>query len=149
LQKWIWSQHVISLSAIKPGFILYFGIVCMCICTVGACSIYVCTFRGIAVCDSSGGGVTCLRSNRHSDYKDGLVACPAVPSASEWGWTKVAENFWPPLWSDIHEAAIVCNELVRCNCKKRYAGNCKCCRTNLKCTQLCFCSGQCTRNHDA
>ncbi len=73
---------------------------------------------------------------KHAIYQAGhiwgyvLIACPSLPSASEWVWTKAAEHDWSPLWSDLPKAATVWNELVRCNCKKRCAGNCKCCSAN-------------------
>ena len=36
-------------------------------------------------------------------------------------------------------------ELLRCGCKKACSKRCKCVKANLKCTQLCFCAGRCSR----
>jgi hypothetical protein len=36
----------------------------------------------------------------------------------------------------LPEASKGCHELIKCNCKKRCVGWCKCCGANLQCTQL-------------
>ena len=70
------------------------------------------------------------------------------PSPSDWGWEKTAEDGgWTPTWTTLPEASKSCRELVKCNCKKSYLGRCKCFKSNLKCTQLCFCAGQCVQGH--
>ena len=73
-----------------------------------------------------------------------LTANPSLPSPSEWGWQKDKDGNWTPLWTTLPEASKGCRELVKCNCKKRCLGQCKCHKANLKYTQLCFCGRQCT-----
>ena len=66
---------------------------------------------------------------------DGQDAC-------QWGWQKV-ENKMIPLWTDLSQALNICTELVKCGCRKECTGQCKCLISNLKCTELCQCFGQC------
>jgi len=49
-------------------------------------------------------------------------------------------NCWEPLWTTSPKA---CHELIHCGCKKGYTRQCKCMKTALKCTALCFCQGEC------
>ena len=78
-----------------------------------------------------------------------LIGMPETPSPSLWGWQRQDENSpWTPYWCSLPEAAKGCQELLRCGCKKSCKNRCKCYRANLKCTQLCVCSGQCTRDND-
>jgi hypothetical protein len=74
-----------------------------------------------------------------------LVPKPTLPSPSDWGWQLLPEGSWTPLWTTLPEAVKSCRELVKCNCKKRCSGRCQCKKANLKCTQLCYCAGQCTQ----
>ena len=68
---------------------------------------------------------------------------PEVPLPHEWGWVKSDKDGWQPFWMVMPEASKGCHQLIKCKCKKRCTGNCKCFVTNLPCTQLCLCSGQC------
>lgn len=73
------------------------------------------------------------------------TANPDLPSPAEWGWRK-DDDGWHPLWTVLPEASKGCRELIRCKCRKRCSGNCKCFGANLPCTGLCVCSGQCFRD---
>ena len=76
-----------------------------------------------------------------------LQGKPALPSPAEWGWIRTDDiSPWTPIWTTLPEASKACQELLRCGCKKSCVGRCKCAKANLKCTQLCFCAGQCTRD---
>jgi hypothetical protein len=72
-----------------------------------------------------------------------LVANPTLPCPSKWGWKRNEDGEWSPFWTSMQEASKECRELIKCNCKKSCKGRCKCFKANLKCTQLCFCAGQC------
>ena len=74
-----------------------------------------------------------------------LVPNPELPSPSEWGWQNELGT-WKPLWTKLPEASKACRELIKCGCLKRCKGNCKCSKSNLSCTQLCACNGQCYRD---
>ena len=90
-----------------------------------------------------------LQHAKHASFQAGhvwgqaIIADPSLPSPSEWGWQD-NHGKWTPLWTTLAEASKGCRELVNCICKKRCLGRCKCHKSNLKCTQLCFCGGQCT-----
>ena len=73
-------------------------------------------------------------------------ANPELPSPADWGWTKHGDDGWHPFWTVLPEVSKGCRELIKCKCKKRCAGNCKCSAANLPCTGLCVCSGQCFRD---
>ena len=73
-----------------------------------------------------------------------LLRNPAMPSPSEWGWTKLSDN-WIPLWGTLPEASKCCQELIKCSCKALWRGRCKCCKANLPFTKLCLYNGQCER----
>ena len=60
----------------------------------------------------------------------------------DWGWMKTDKGFIP-LWSDLPDASKACRELIKCGCKKKCGGRCKCKKNELSCTELCACSGQC------
>ena len=75
-----------------------------------------------------------------------LIGYPEVPSPESWGWERVTnESSWTPRWTTLPEASKACEELVKCMCKKSCSNRCSCVKASLKCTQLCFCSGQCVR----
>jgi hypothetical protein len=74
-----------------------------------------------------------------------LVPSPVVPCPSEWGWTRMPDSTWLPLWSTLPEAEKTCLELIRCTCKEECYGNCKCVKAVLRCTDLCKCKGKCSR----
>ena len=76
-------------------------------------------------------------------WEQSQIPKPEVPSPHEWGWVKSDKDGWQPFWMGMPEASKGCPQLIRCKCKKRCTGNCKCFMANLPCTQLCLCSGQC------
>ena len=63
-----------------------------------------------------------------------------LPSPAEWGWE--CPEKWQPLWTDLPEAAVSCQELLKCKCRSRCFG-CKCAQAELKCTVYCSCRGDC------
>ena len=72
-----------------------------------------------------------------------LLPNPHIPSPERWGWRKDGDA-WSPLWTTLAEAAKSCRELIKCKCKRSNCkGRCKCYKSNLPCTQLCACAGQC------
>jgi hypothetical protein len=77
-----------------------------------------------------------------------LITNPELPSA-DWGWVKdEEEGDWCPFWSTMPEASKGCEGLIKCSCKSRCIGRCKCSTAILQCTQLCFCKGQCFRDQE-
>jgi len=75
-----------------------------------------------------------------------LVVAPVLPCPSEWGWN-LENDEWQPLWMTLPEADKCCPELLRCGCKSGcITRRCKCVRANLKCTALCSCEGECSRD---
>jgi len=75
-----------------------------------------------------------------------LIGEPNIPSPDLWGWERAKDDSaWTPCWTTLSEAAKGCQELLKCGCKKDCTKRCKCFKANLPCTQLCFCSGQCSR----
>ena len=76
-----------------------------------------------------------------------LKLLPDLPSPAEWGW--VRENAkWEPFWSSLSQAAVSCQELLRCGCnpEKGCRGKCKCFKAAMLCTALCRCGGNCDRD---
>ena len=63
-----------------------------------------------------------------------------LPSPGEWGWE--CPERWQPLWTDLPEAAISCQELLKCKCRSR-CFNCICAKADYKCTIYCSCRGDC------
>ena len=80
-------------------------------------------------------------------WGNSLVPSPPFPCPSEWGWVKVSNDMWAPLWMTIPQASQSCQELLKCGCKseKDCAGRCKCVKAELPCTALCNCAGLCDR----
>jgi len=76
-------------------------------------------------------------------WNQALVLAPDVLDPSEWGWTRQTGSGWQPLWTTLPEAAKSCHELIHCGCRTGCTGRCKCMKAALKCTALCFCSGNC------
>lgn len=62
----------------------------------------------------------------------------------KWGWLK-EDDKWIPFWGKLPEASKICNELLRCSCKKGCVARCKCVKAKLQCTALCQCDGKCKR----
>ena len=82
-----------------------------------------------------------------SAYQAGIIwgqslnPLPDLPSPSLFGWEKeTEESGWNPTWTDLPEASKVCRELIKCSCKKKCGGRCKCTKLQLKCSKLCSCS---------
>ena len=73
-----------------------------------------------------------------------LISQKDIPSPPEWDWEQ-SENRWIPKWTDLPEASVACQELIRCGCKKSCQGLCKCFWANLCCTALCAYAGHCSR----
>ena len=71
---------------------------------------------------------------------------PDSPSPAEWGGQKILMVAWHPFWTVLSEASKGCRELMKCKCRKRCAGKCKCSASNLPYTELCLCSGQCFKD---
>ena len=82
---------------------------------------------------------TCYQANC---WNQALVLDPEMPEPSDWGWAKEPSG-WQPIWTTLPEASKSCHELIHCGCKKGCTGRCKCAKAGLKCTALCFCSGDC------
>ena len=78
-----------------------------------------------------------------SKWNKALEKMPIIGDPSLWGWYKENDSF-VPYWTNLPEAANVCRELIKCNCKKSCSGRCKCFKANLQCTELCGCLGQCS-----
>lgn len=77
-------------------------------------------------------------------WMQSLQTYPTIPSPSLWGWTRQDENMmWQPIWTTLPEASKSCQELLKCGCKQRCAGRCKCVKAKLNCTALCKCGGNC------
>ncbi len=81
----------------------------------------------------------CYQSNC---WNQALIPKPKLPSPGNWGWKK-EQTGWEPIWTTLSEASRSCSELIHCSCKKGCARRCKCYKAALKCTALCFCSGDC------
>ena len=69
-----------------------------------------------------------------------LIANPSLPSPGDWGRKKDVDGKWTPLWTTLSKASKQCRELIKCNCKKHCVGHCKCCKANIKCMMLRYCS---------
>ena len=83
-------------------------------------------------------------SHQSNCWNLALIPDPDLPSPADWGWKK-DQTGWQPVWTNLPEASQSCSELIRCGCKKGCTGMCKCFKAALKCTALCFCSGDCQR----
>ena len=62
----------------------------------------------------------------------------------EWG-QKLREEGIESIWTTIAEASQACKELIKRNCGTNYIKYCCCKKQNLKCTELCGCSGGCDK----
>ena len=69
-----------------------------------------------------------------------------VPTQEDWGW-KFENNKSIPHWTYFPEAVDAIRDLIKCACKpeKSCRGWCKCVQSQLLCTELCVCKGQCER----
>ena len=75
-------------------------------------------------------------------WNHALVLDPDRQEPSDWGWA-MEPSGWQSIWTILPEASKSCHELIHCRCKKGCTGRCKCAKAGLKCTALCFCSGDC------
>lgn len=79
-------------------------------------------------------------------WSQALLALPVVPTPSDWGWVEDSCG-WRPVWMTLPDADSCCLELLRCGCKTGcLTRRCKCVRSDLKCTSLCACEGECERD---
>ena len=74
-----------------------------------------------------------------------LQATPALPSPTNWGWTKTDDGLHELKWTTLPEAPDACYELVSCKCKMGCVRQCKCKKAALECTALCTCEGECSQ----
>ena len=72
-----------------------------------------------------------------------LVSTPELPSPCKWGWSKTSEGDYEPFWTCLPDAGQSSYELITCKCKKACVGQCKCKKSQLQCTALCLCEGEC------
>ena len=71
-----------------------------------------------------------------------LDSMQTFPSITELGYTEL----YRPLWTNIPEASKALTLLKHCNCKKGCKDRSSFKATGLKCTELCFCQGQCWKH---
>ena len=76
-----------------------------------------------------------------------LIKNPEIPSPLSYGWmqTKDKKSIIPN-WSDLPVVSKVLRQLIKCKCKKKCSGNCKCKNFELECNSLCACFGKCYDN---
>lgn len=63
-------------------------------------------------------------------------------SAFEWEWDAACSR-WAQNWITFQQAHDMCYEMIYCKYNKSCRGLCKCSKTQLKCTALCSCEGDC------
>ena len=80
-------------------------------------------------------------------WHQSLLAEPVLPNIEEWGW-RLNDSMPIPYWTALPEASAAIKELIKCSCNpaKGCKGNCKCIQTDLPCTELCKCNGDCERS---
>lgn len=66
----------------------------------------------------------------------------------EWGCELDNSGSIKPIWMMLPETSISCKELTWCKLKKKCPNRCSCKKPNLKCTELCKCSGGCVTAND-
>jgi len=74
-----------------------------------------------------------------------LLPSSELPLPTSWGWKKIGDGFYEPVWTILPEAARDCYELVSCQCKKGCVKRCRCKKAGLQCTALCACEGECVQ----
>ena len=68
-----------------------------------------------------------------------LDISPPKPNPQNLGWKK-ENGRWKPHWSDLPIVVDALKKLIRCGCKKKCTGNCKCIQyVGLDCTPACAC----------
>ena len=77
-----------------------------------------------------------------------LIKNPEIPSPLSYGWmqTKDKKSIIPN-WSDLPVVSKVLRQLIKCKCKKKCSGNCKCKKFELECNSLCACLRKCYDNN--
>lgn len=88
------------------------------------------------------------RSVYQGSFVWGQVLRPiqSLPSPEDWGWRKGVDSTWEPFWTTLPPASKACHELIKCGCNPEKGCNknrCKCIKSNLPCTSLCKCGGEC------
>ena len=91
-----------------------------------------------------------LQHTRRAAYQGGHVWAPSnlikamtdEISPEGWGWKKL-DSIWHPVWTSLPQASKACRELIKCGCKRCKSSTCKCMKSNLSCTELCKCGGDC------
>ena len=69
---------------------------------------------------------------------------PDYAAPSEWGWSFCDGEGWKAIWITIPQALKALEVLLKCGCKKPcIPTRCKCLKSGLVCTALCFCDGKC------
>ena len=90
-----------------------------------------------------------LRSSYIAGHIWGQSTVPkqTLPEPNAWGWKEEDGKFFP-YWTTLPEAAAGIRDLVKCSCnlQKGCKGRCKCVQSELQCTELCRCKGQCERD---
>ena len=72
------------------------------------------------------------------------VKNPEIPHTINSGWIYTDDKkSIIHKWSDLPVVSAVIQQLIKCKCKKKCTGNCKCYTWDLKCTSLCICQGKC------
>ena len=68
------------------------------------------------------------------------------PNPENWGWKMENSNLIPH-WTDLPEPTIATLGLIKFSCKrgKSFRGSCECAQSQLSCTELCYCKGDCER----
>ena len=79
-------------------------------------------------------------------WSQSAEASPVLPSEADWGWKRGPNGAWEPEWTTLPDASKACRELLKCGCRVKCSGRCKCASNDLKCTQLCKCGGSCNNN---
>ena len=73
-----------------------------------------------------------------------LASNPILANPEDCGWKKQELPLgYEPLWTNLPEASVQCQELISCKCNNTCKSSCKCRKHNLPCTSLCVCDGQC------
>ena len=90
-----------------------------------------------------------LRSAYIAGYVWGqfMIAHQRLSSPELWGWKYESSNYIP-IWTDLPEASIVIQDLIKCKCNPELGCKqlCKCNIAHLSCTELCRCKGDCERD---
>ena len=79
-------------------------------------------------------------------WHQSLISQPVLPIIEELGW-KTTDSIPIPYRTDLPEASAAIKELIKCGCSPSIgcSGRCKCIKSDLPCTELCKCNGDCER----